>query len=235
MSPGYSGWDVSEQPRLLALANGALPGPLETLESGALRPKKSLLAVFGVTCNANSLYRLAGGPPCVNCSFGACQFRRAPYGRSAAAAQAAGYTVNPRALERWAKERLRLRRTEDGGVEAQFRYDGTTCTNSGRPLAFDYAVKLGPKEAGFPLLEQHCSPAPGDGGHTAMCRYQAEGEALLAAIERENPLQGRPLADVFEWRRPASPAGCYCDAASRDHKWGLVLETIHYALRQNGD
>jgi len=30
--------------------------------------------------------------------------------------------------------------------------------------------------------------------------------------------------------RPASPAGCYCEPASRQHKWGLVLETIHYAL-----
>ena len=34
------------------------------------------------------------------------------------------------------------------------------------------------------------------------------------------------------WRREPSAAGCYCEAASRDHKWGLVLETIHYALVQ---
>jgi len=27
-----------------------------------------------------------------------------------------------------------------------------------------------------------------------------------------------------------SSTGCYCDEASRAHKWGLVLETIHYAL-----
>jgi hypothetical protein len=27
-----------------------------------------------------------------------------------------------------------------------------------------------------------------------------------------------------------SPAGCYCEPDSRQHKWGLVLETIHYAL-----
>ena len=25
-------------------------------------------------------------------------------------------------------------------------------------------------------------------------------------------------------------AGCYCEPASRKHKWGLVLETIHFAL-----
>jgi hypothetical protein len=34
------------------------------------------------------------------------------------------------------------------------------------------------------------------------------------------------------WTRPASPAGCYCEPDSRLHKWGLVLETIHYALAQ---
>jgi hypothetical protein len=27
-------------------------------------------------------------------------------------------------------------------------------------------------------------------------------------------------------------AGCYCEPNSRKHKWGLVLETIHYALVQ---
>jgi hypothetical protein len=29
-----------------------------------------------------------------------------------------------------------------------------------------------------------------------------------------------------------SAAGCYCESTSRDHKWGLVFETIHYALVQ---
>jgi hypothetical protein len=52
----------------------------------------------------------------------------------------------------------------------------------------------------------------------------------MDAIAREHPLRGRPLDDVLTWPRPASPAGCYCDAEARDHKWGLVLETIHYAL-----
>jgi hypothetical protein len=45
---------------------------------------------------------------------------------------------------------------------------------------------------------------------------------------------GQPLASVLAWRREPSPAGCYCEATSREHKWGLVLETIHYALHQQG-
>ena len=61
-----------------------------------------------------------------------------------------------------------------------------------------------------------------------MCKF-AGGE-LLRVIEDEKPLAGRPLDEVIAWRRPTSPAGCYCEPTSREHKWGLVLETIHYAL-----
>jgi hypothetical protein len=43
-SPGYSGWDLSQMGRLLSL----IPCPLEALDSGMLRPKKSLLGVFGI-------------------------------------------------------------------------------------------------------------------------------------------------------------------------------------------
>ena len=54
----------------------------------------------------------------------------------------------------------------------------------------------------------------------------------MAAIEKEKPLIGERLNAVLEWTREPSAAGCYCDAPSRDHKWGIVLETIHYALAQ---
>jgi hypothetical protein len=79
-SPGYSGWDIAEQPRLFSLLRGrALPGPLEALDSGALRPKKSQLTVFGVTRHVDRVARFTQLRPCENCSFGPCQFRRAPY------------------------------------------------------------------------------------------------------------------------------------------------------------
>ena len=52
-SPGYPEWDIAEQPRLLELIrrtrNQPLPAQVDVLESGMLRPKKSLLAVFGLT------------------------------------------------------------------------------------------------------------------------------------------------------------------------------------------
>lgn len=225
-SPGYSGWDIGEQPRLLALFP-ELPGRLEALDSGALRPKKSQLAVFGLTRDAANLRLLSGRQPCESCSFGPCQYRRAPYRHAAPA-----YTTNVKALKRWAAERLHLDRDPAGNIVAHFRYDGTTCTNLGSPLAFVYTVKLGPRESGYRILEQHCEPAPGDTGHQRMCQFLADPEPLMDAIRGEKPLHGQPLQAVFLWRHAPAAAGCFCEPALRDHKWALVLETIHYALHE---
>jgi len=134
------------------------------------------------------------------------------------------------ALKRWAAERLVLETREDGTLHARFRYDGTTCTNMGRPLEFHYDVDLGTRQDGYPIRGQNCTPAPGETGHASMCQYITDASGLMAAIGREKPLAGRPLGEVLGWRRSEAAAGCYCDAASREHKWGLVLETIHYAL-----
>jgi hypothetical protein len=77
-SPGYPGWDIAEQSRLLGLFQCAanLPGNLEALESGALRPKKSLLAVFGLTRKTEGVRRLTEVVGCESCSLAACQYRR---------------------------------------------------------------------------------------------------------------------------------------------------------------
>jgi hypothetical protein len=142
------------------------------------------------------------------------------------------YTVNRAALDRWSRERLSLSTADDGRITAVFRYDGTTCTNLGRPLAFDYQVTLGPAASGYPIQSGRCAPAPFDDGHASMCRFLADGSALLTAIERETPLLGEPLDHVLSWSRPEAGPGCYCEPESRRHKWGLVLETIHYCLNE---
>jgi hypothetical protein len=247
-SPGYPEWDIAEQSRLLGLMKQAgrkpLPSPLEALSSGALRPKKSLLAVFGLTHHTERVRPLTGLVPCENCSFAPCQYRRAAYVRApessnliglpansgTPSAQPAKYAVNIKALKRWAGERLSLKSRDDGAIEAVFRYDGTTCSNMGRPLTFHYSVTLGPPEGGYLIREQECVPAPGDTGHTHMCQY--DDGRLLTAIDGERPLLGQPLDRVLAWQRPDCAAGCYCDPDGREHKWGLVLETIHYALAQ---
>lgn len=260
-SPGYPEWDIAEQASLHGLLTASaapLPSALEVLESGALRPKKSLIAVFGLTRHVDRLTHLRDLVPCERCSFTPCQYRRAPYRRGALRStaraldepnpgdepnrvdaadepgldRAAAYTVNARALRRWAAERLTLTPRADGSTDALFRYEGTTCSNMGHPLRFEYHVRLGPRRDGYPIAGQRCVPAAGDTGHTKMCNYQGMGDTLTELIEADAPLTGQPLNAVIGWARPTSVAGCYCDDASRVHKWGLVLETIHYALAQ---
>jgi hypothetical protein len=257
-SPGYPEWEIAQQPRLLELirrtrGGGALPGEIEVLDSGMLRPKKSLLAVFGLTGQTDRVRRLTDLIPCENCSFATCQYRRAPYKRAIAPTELpilqstragenghalhaldpdAQYLVNAKALRRWASERLTLEERGDGTIEALFRYEGTTCSNMGRTMQFHYRVKLGPREDGYPILESHCGPASGDEGHRFMCRYMTNAEHLMVAIDHEKPLLGQKLNDVLAWQRPAMAPSCYCEPANRKHKWGLVLETIHYALVQ---
>jgi hypothetical protein len=260
-SPGYSGWDTAEQNRLFEAIRrkaGGLPGEIRVLESGMLQPKKSLLAVFGVTEDVEKVRQFANLLPCENCSFSPCQYRRLPYRHSLPQIedvtrlqpnrvnapktavikgwpldQNARYSINLRALRKWSEERLELRILEDKSVEARFRYEGTTCSNLGRPLAYEYFVKLDGPKRGYRIVETICAPAPGDLGHRAMCEYINDGERLAAVIATEKPLVGKPLDDVLAWKRAFSPAGCYCDVDSRMHKWGLVFEVIHYALARH--
>ncbi len=69
LSPGYPGWDVSEQGRLLGVLRRTVdapwPGVVDVIESGTLRPTKSQLAVFGVTSDARRAVR--GATPCDAC------------------------------------------------------------------------------------------------------------------------------------------------------------------------
>lgn len=255
-SPGYPDWTIEEQQRLLAAINGGRPAPIavDAFDTGMLQPKKSLLAVFALTRMTAGIRDLKDLIPCELCAYPGCQFRRAPYRRApnaadpelslvtsaAAAAETAAapldsnarYTINAKALRRWSQERLVLTPRADGTTAALFRYEGTTCTNMGRPLEFHYHVTLGSRADGYPILDERCEPAPGDTGHTHMCRYLTSAGPLMAAIRDERPLAGRPLNDVLTWTRATSSAGCYCEPLSRTHKWGLVLETIHFALAQ---
>jgi len=85
-SPGYSGWNIAEQVPLWNLFrknfSGDFPGELEVLDSGMLRPKKSLLAVMGLTRDLEKARRFSRLIPCENCSLAGCQYRRAAYRRA---------------------------------------------------------------------------------------------------------------------------------------------------------
>jgi hypothetical protein len=259
-SPGYSGWNIADQIKLWNLIRlnngGSFHREMEVMATGMLRPKKSLLAVVGLTRHREIARRFARLIPCENCSLPKCQYRRAPYQHTppqiedvrrlqhssddSAAAPAkrttlnrnAKYTVNLRALQKWSRERLRLEILPDGLIEAHFLYEGTTCTNLGRALEFDYWVKLGPAQDDYEILETSCAPTPGDTGHTQQCAYLTDADALMASVATEKPLLGRPLNAVLSWGRAQNPSGCFCDLDRRQHKWGLVFEVIHFALAQ---
>jgi hypothetical protein len=253
-SPGYTGWIVADQNKLFDLIARGLskpfPGPLEVLTSGMLKPKKSLLAVIGLAPRAGRS-AVSAQVPCTGCAFSPCGYRRAPYrhaslqgevsvisGSGAAqkttesplAREGARYTVNLRALRKWADERVQLQALPDGSLVAKFRFDGTTCKNQGQPFAFDYTVTLSSAADGYAILNADCRPAPGDSRHTLMCAYVSDNKGLMQEIAEEKPLLGRPLNEVLGWKRCAAPSGCHCSTDTRTHKWGLALEAIHFAL-----
>ncbi|RIK77049.1 hypothetical protein DCC62_10285 [candidate division KSB1 bacterium] len=258
-SPGYPEWDIADQRNLLDLIRQKeFPEEIHVLETGMLRPKKSLLAVFGVTPHVNRVRSLRGLVPCESCSMLSCQYRRMPYGRArkhmedvsqlqasvdrisngtarikSALDHHGKYSISVRALQKWSQERLHLNVLADRSVQVRFRYAGTTCCNEGRPLEYDYHLKLASATEGYRIIEMSCAPAPGDNGHAHMCEYIRNSEELERAIADEKPLLGCSLNEVLHWNRQFSPSGCYCDAASREHKWGMALEVIHYALVQD--
>ncbi len=139
--------------------------------------------------------------------------------------------MNARALQKWASERLQLKILHDSSIEARFRYEGTTCSNLGTPLEFDYHVKLGPPEDGYRIIEAVCAPAPGDIGHTNQCGASGRRGTVHARDCRGQAHAGPAAERVCSpGNAPYNPSGCFCDAARRAHKWGLVFEVIHYAL-----
>ncbi|HEY3762486.1 MAG TPA: hypothetical protein VGN23_12130 [Verrucomicrobiae bacterium] len=259
-SPGYSGWDVADQNKLWDLVrqsgSTSFNSRLNVLDTGMLDPKKSLLAVFGLTRHLDKARKLARLIPCENCSLSRCQYRRGPYKHALAQIEDvqqlqsndaindmipirsvlnhnAKYSVNARALQKWSQERLHLKFLHDGSVEAHFRYDGSTCTNMGRPLQFDYRVRLSAAQSQYTILEAACAPSPQDTGCEYQCEYINNAEALMRSISTEKPLLGKPLNDILAWRREYNPSSCYCDVTRREHKWGLAYEVIHFALVQH--
>jgi hypothetical protein len=267
-SPGYPGWNILEQNSLLKLilkdSHNHLPGELQALESGMLKPKKSLLAVFGVTKHLDKVQNLRELIPCENCSLQNCQYRRKSYkyprkqiedvnelqpgmndelnpaeqisngnNFTNVLTKDAKYNFSSKALQKWTNERLSFQFLEDKSVEANFRYEGTTCSNMGRALQFDYHIKLSKVEQGFKINSLSCKPSPGDDGYTYMCEYIKFPDELMSEIEEEQPLLGQSLDDVLNWKREFDPEGCYCKPESRKYKWGLVFEVLHFALIQS--
>ncbi len=219
-SPGYDGWDLVDQASLLNTISDKLPGPLEVLPSGGLKPAKSTLAVFAVACTGLP----EGGDDYWQDIYRELSVNQSPGNEDSS------YAFSSRALEGWEKKRLELSEAGDN-LQAIFRFDGSTCTNLGLPLRFEYRVDLSREESGGWRLEEFaCEPHPEDTGHRGMCSYLADAEGILEKTRQAPLLPGRSLGEVLEWTPPSSPAGCLCSQSSRDHKWRIVLQTLHYSL-----
>lgn len=79
-SPGYHDWSVADQHKVHALLvqGGEIPGALEVMESGMLRPKNSQLVVFGVVAESNAPREDTDMIPCKYCAQAPCELRREP-------------------------------------------------------------------------------------------------------------------------------------------------------------
>jgi len=253
-SPGYNEWDIRDQLKLIELikkgnrASDKLP--VESLESGMLKPKKSLLAIFGVTRHSSKLTSYPGMIPCEKCALKGCAYRRKPYRFSKDNQQKTStdriimnpeqikipnptYSLSNKVLKKWSDERLTLSSLDENSIKATFIYDGTTCSNFGFPLQFEYTITLANDSGSYTITDMDCQPANGDIGYQKMCQYIRQGNDLLEKIRRENDLVGQSLDELFDQNVTFTPAGCYCDPESRSYKWNLVLQVLHFALNNN--
>ena len=254
-SPGYVGWDIEDQDSLYQLFHD---GPenlfskrLTLLSSGMLKPKKSLIGLFGITQKENIAPEANTLIPCEQCSLGNCAFRRKEYIMPIYTIEGvrvspevfdvvpevvlpltldAKYAYGNKPLKKWLRNHLTIEHKSDGSIDALFQFEGSTCSNAGVEIKFDYKIHLSPAQDGFLIHEMHCSPTKGDDGHTFQCLYVTKGEDFTKEIEEYKPLLGQPLDDVLSWAPDIVPTGCLCGVESRNHKWKIVLQTLHYGL-----
>ena len=141
------------------------------------------------------------------------------------------YAFPEKALAKWRDKRLKVTAQSNNELLARFRFDGSTCANMGVPLAFDFEVSLEREETGgHRIVSSSCEPAEGHTGYQSMCAFLDKPERYMTQLRGHRPLVGQMLSSVLAWQSPTSPAGCMCTRASQDHKWRIVLQTLHFAL-----
>ena len=235
-SPGYDGWDLSDQAVLLDILRGHGEKSINIIlsEGGMLQPVKSLLGIFGVSQDQSRLTHYYRYIPCQHCSLDGCVYRRAaytaakdsPYSPRVETKQRYGFSEN--ALRRWARDRVNLEERE-GFLLFQFTWDGTTCGNMGQPLRMIFDVQLGRKEDAYCIRAKSCRPCEKD-SHRQMCAFKKDGPKFLRQITEHDALLDQPLENALDWDPEVLPIGCQCTQESQDHKWKMVLHTLHYFL-----
>ncbi|MEM8678421.1 MAG: hypothetical protein AAGF97_03600, partial [Planctomycetota bacterium] len=191
-SPGYDGWGLSDQARLYRLlAEDGIP--IQLLASGGLSPNKSTLAVYGITPRRDFGEPLA--------EYWTCRVSAAP-----SRTRTARYAFPEKTLKKWRDQRLKLRVTAEGNVDAEFKFDGSTCSNLGVPIAYDYSVQLQPEDARYRIVASDCQPRENHHGFRSMCAYLNNPDQFVRQLEEHRPLVGEYLTSALTWDAPVSPA-----------------------------
>jgi hypothetical protein len=150
---------------------------------------------------------------------------------STAPLRAIVYDVPERALASWRgqlKERIALDGTRDYG----FRFRGSTCNDQGRIVYFNLNVKLAPTPEGWRIDDARIGLDREEPNLSRLCAWQSERGAFLERLAQPAHFCGMGLEETIQSLREVNPAGCVCTRAMADHKWRIVLSTIHYVLAQ---
>ena len=217
LGPGYDGWSLADMAALVRALGDR--GPIEVLESGGLLPQKSTVVVLGLTRKREA----SGTRP-----------NRQLDSRPSAAPSALKYAYPEKALEKWGAQRLTMTDTGDGRLAARFRFEGKTCASLNRPFTLDYEVELdGVEPSHARIISCRVKRVSGDSGLRWTCAFREGPEAFISSMEEPPALVGETLGVALAWEPDESPAACLCTAANRNHKWKIVLQTLHHALNQS--
>jgi hypothetical protein len=221
-SPGYEGWDLVDQAQLFQVVFGRTTHsklPLRVLASGGLWPAKSTIAAYGVTERSDMDACLDG------------YWMRRPIVSASNVQTPSEYAFPAKALTLWRSKRLQLAVQPNQEIRARFRFEGSTCSNLGVPITIDYHIYLERNGGdGYRVTHSSCKPADGDVGVRSTCAYLDNPALHMAEMDSYQPLIGMRLDDALAWNPPISQSGCLCSQAAQNHKWRIVLQTIHFAL-----
>ena len=221
-SPGYEGWDLADQAQLFQVVSGRTTHsrlPLRVLPSGGLWPAKSTIAAYGVTERSDMQASLKG------------YWERRPIASASTAKTPPEYAFPAKALTLWRSKRLQMTVQPNQEIVARFRFDGSTCNNLGVPITIDYHICLERNGGdGYRVKHSSCKPADDDVGLRSTCAYIDNPSLHMAEIDSYQPLVGMRLEEALAWNPPVSQSGCLCSQAGQNHKWRIVLQTIHFAL-----
>ncbi|MBF0280018.1 MAG: hypothetical protein HQM13_19630 [SAR324 cluster bacterium] len=140
------------------------------------------------------------------------------------------YNLPEKALVKWAKENVILDHFQDGSIEAQFRFVGSTCGFTGHSIDFEFRVKLSSLSDGRRVTKTSCRPSANDRGAVQMCAYITHSDQFLKSINAYHPRLGETLDACILWAPEIIPAGCLCNEQALNHKWRNAYQTIHYAI-----